>query len=343
MDRRDGGGSRQGEAPPASLSIEEITDPVGLEALRADWSELFHATPAASPFQSPDWLLPWRRRFLAEGLWTLAIRRDGRLVGLAPLFIHRRQVTLLGNGISDRLDLLARPGWEAQVAEAVLAHMERRSDLWDSCDFRDLPPHAVLLRAPWRGPGADTSEPDEPCRVLQLPDRAEAVIDALPAKLRQNLRNRARRAAQAGAVAFESADAAGLDPAVDALLHLHRRRWRAKGEDGVLTDAAVEAFHRDAAPGLLRQRLLRLNLMRLDGRVIAAQYLLVRGETACSYINGFDPHYAALAPGALLLRFSVEQSVREGACAFDFLRGREAYKAEWGAVEQPQFRRRIRR
>jgi hypothetical protein len=65
---------------------------------------LYARSPQASPFQSPAWLLAWRRCFAPEQLWVLAVRRSGALIGLAPFYIHcgpsagHRQVTLLGNG-----------------------------------------------------------------------------------------------------------------------------------------------------------------------------------------------------------------------------------------------------
>jgi hypothetical protein len=39
--------------------VEEITTMDALERLRWEWSELWTRSPAATPFQSPEWLLPW--------------------------------------------------------------------------------------------------------------------------------------------------------------------------------------------------------------------------------------------------------------------------------------------
>src|SRR4051794_28751412 len=122
MDRRD-------------IEVEPVTELSGLEALAPEWRRLFEAS-LAGPFQSPDWLIPWARTFISQGLWTLAMRRAGRLIGLAPLFVHTRardgarQLTLLGNGISDHLDLIAAPGDAQAVAEGAFSFFAQRSDLW---------------------------------------------------------------------------------------------------------------------------------------------------------------------------------------------------------------------
>jgi CelD/BcsL family acetyltransferase involved in cellulose biosynthesis len=55
------------------------------------------------------------------------------------------------------------------------------------------------------------------------------------------------------------------------------------------------------------------------------------------YIGGFDPRFAALGPGTLLIAHAIEQARLEGAAAFDFLRGAEPYKYRWGAASRPTF------
>jgi CelD/BcsL family acetyltransferase involved in cellulose biosynthesis len=55
------------------------------------------------------------------------------------------------------------------------------------------------------------------------------------------------------------------------------------------------------------------------------------------YIGGFDPQFSSLSPGSLLIGHAIEQAEAEGAAHFDFLRGAEAYKYRWGAVDEPMF------
>ena len=329
------------------MDIEEITSAEALEALAPAWGRLFRCRPDLSPFQSPAWLLAWVRAFSPSPLWTLAVWEGDALAGLAPFFLYtrpqdgRRQLTLLGNGISDRLDLLAAPGREAAVAAAVFAHLQR-TDAWDACDWRDLPPGSALLTGPLDA-ARDAVENEVPCPVRALPDTPEAVVNTLPRKRRENLHRRSRRLAELGRVSFETADAASRAEALQALLRLHANRWTARGEEGVLAEDTVKGFHEDATRGLSAEGLLRLQVLRLDGRVIAAHYGLGWGGCAYSYIHGFEPELAAYGPSALLIAEAMADAVREGATRFDFLRGREPYKYDWGAVDAPQFRRRVER
>ena len=45
------------------LSAEIVTNAARLTALQPDWWTLWDRSPAATPFQSPAWLLAWWRNF----------------------------------------------------------------------------------------------------------------------------------------------------------------------------------------------------------------------------------------------------------------------------------------
>jgi CelD/BcsL family acetyltransferase involved in cellulose biosynthesis len=105
----------------------------------------------------------------------------------------------------------------------------------------------------------------------------------------------------------------------------------------------VQDFHRTVARAFLAEGWLRLYVLQIGGRPAAAFYGFRVRDRAYAYIGGFDPEFAEASPGALVMRHAVEQAVREGCASFEFLRGREAYKYAWGAVDRPQFRRRLTR
>src|SRR4051794_40011745 len=116
---------RQAGAVP--LEVEDIKSLQALEGLEPQWRALWQQDAAATPFQSPDWLLPWTRHVWRGGrLRILAVRDGGDLVALAPLFFWGYgsrpeviRVSFLGAGISDHLGMLAAPGFEVAAARLV--------------------------------------------------------------------------------------------------------------------------------------------------------------------------------------------------------------------------------
>jgi CelD/BcsL family acetyltransferase involved in cellulose biosynthesis len=120
---------------------------------------------------------------------------------------------------------------------------------------------------------------------------------------------------------------------------LHRARWGEKGGSGALRGELVEEFLARATPQLHAAGLGRLFLLRLGGTCAGAYYGLSDGRRAYAWLGGFDPRFAYESPGTLLIAHAIEAAVAEGCGEFHFLRGRERYKYEWGAVDRWSVRR----
>src|SRR5688572_17001288 len=87
------------------LTVSELSRAQELSEIEDDWSDLAIRCPHVTPFQHPGWVLPWYQHFGSGESFVLAVRDGGRLQALLPLFLHewegRRQLTMLGTGISD--------------------------------------------------------------------------------------------------------------------------------------------------------------------------------------------------------------------------------------------------
>jgi CelD/BcsL family acetyltransferase involved in cellulose biosynthesis len=330
------------------IAAEFLTTTAALEDLRPEWEQLWARAPQATPFQSPQWLLPWWKHVARGTLATVAVRcAAGELAALAPLYIdvdtatRRRRLFPIGIATTDYLDVLVKAGWEEHAVSFVLSQLMRREDDWDVLEVPRLRPDAPLLRAAapagWRRDVFD----DAPSPVLMLQGLQGNSLP-IPESMAQNLRYCRRRAARIGALTYETADAQTIPRFLDALAHLHARRWCERGSPGVLDDPSVLAAHREAAPLLHAAGLLRLHALRLDGEFIAVLYCLfdaapLHERRYYYYLGGFEPRRRALSPGTLLIAHAIENAVAQGATAFDFLRGAEAYKYRWGAIDQPMF------
>lgn len=338
------------EARPA-LCVEEVTTPEALERLRPEWSALWARCPEATPFQSPEWLIPWWKHIGEGELWTLALREEGRLAGLAPLYVYTggappRQVFPVGIATTDYLDALFEPESGRRGAAALFTHLQANRGRWDVLDLQQLRPGSPLLEAPAPRGWSEERDEQEPCPVLTLPHAVEELPRHVPARLLQNLRYYRRRAEKLGELRMESATGANLEELFEALLRLHRARWSSRGLPGVLAEGRVQDAHRESLLGLLAAGVLRLYALRLDERIVACYYGFMdrRGtaKRAYYYLSGFDPALERLSLGTLVIGHAVQEAVREGAVEFDFLRGREAYKYLWGAKDRPTYRRRLR-
>lgn len=323
-----------------SPEIELVASSAQLEALRPEWENLWRRTPGANPFQSPAWLLPWWRVFGNDRLRTLAFRERGRLIGLLPLYLLKegdvRKLLPLGIGITDRLEPLLTP------AQAVLAleWLAARPRDFDRLDLEDQAEDSTLLGASAPPAWIDEIHGCAPHPVLKLPQNRADLRSAVPRL--GKLAYYRRRAARLGEAVLELATPSTLPDCLESLVQLHAARWTGRGEPGVLADPRVQAFHRLAAPQLLAAGLLRCHALRIDGRIAAVLYALADSDTAYAYLAGYDPDLHHPGLGALLIGQAIEHAAGEGLRAFDFLRGREPYKYDWGAVDRPTFGRSLR-
>ncbi|HEX7090744.1 MAG TPA: GNAT family N-acetyltransferase [Longimicrobiales bacterium] len=325
-----------------SIGVTEITDPGALEALRPDWARLWERCPDATPFQSPDWLLSWWNVFGRGRLLALIVHRRDRLVGLAPFFVDGgrpsgaekqgsvRRVLFLGTGVTDHLDCLLEPDYADAGAAAILAHLAAIASRWDILDLHQLRPGSALLRAPLPPGWSERLEDQESCPVLALPSRVED-LPAAGATLAERVRYYRRRAERIAPLRFETAEGRDIGRLLEEFFRLHAKRWSVRGQPGALADAAVRAFHRRAAAGLAERGVLRLHALWLGTDLAAVFYGFLHRRRACAYLAGFEPRFASLSVGAVLLGHAIEEAIREGATEFDFLRGREEYKYRWGA------------
>jgi CelD/BcsL family acetyltransferase involved in cellulose biosynthesis len=316
------------------------------EALAPEWWELWLRRPDALPFLTPAWLLPWWRHFSPGPLLVLAARREGRLVGLAPFYIEHgpaeRRLLPVGISLSDHLDVLADPACEGEALACLAETARARRDDWYRWELEDLAPDAVALRLPLPTGSVEEITEQSPCPLLVLPPDPEFPA-CFPRAKRRHLNLARNRAARRGGIGIERAgDAAEALEALEHLVRLHERRWRSRGGAGVLAPAPVQAFQREATPLLQEAGLLRLYTLSIAGIAVAVHYQMIRGRRSFEYLTGFDPDYDYESPGLLLLAHAIEQAAAEGCRRIDFLRGGEAYKYEWGAVDRFNVKRSIR-
>jgi CelD/BcsL family acetyltransferase involved in cellulose biosynthesis len=327
------------------VHIEHIDSEGGLTALVPEWNALWHRMPTATPFQSPLWLMPWWHQFGTGAPHIVTARNDGRLIGVLPLYELDEPgcIKLLpfGISVSDYLDVLVHPA-HRDAADALLAAIAG-IPAWQECHLPDLPPNAALagVSAP---PGLiETHHSGPPCPVLALPSDPAELATVVPRKTLRDVRQAQTRSEGLGPVRIEAADPSAVDAALEDLFRLHEKRWRDRGEVGVLVHPAVRKFHREAARGFCEAGMLRLYRLWVAGAVVGVYYGFHCNGSAYAYLGGFEPDMTRFSPGAQLLHHAICDAITDGASEFHFLRGGESYKYAWGAVDRFNSARTLRR
>jgi len=280
-----------------------------------------------------------------------ALRRSGRQVSLVEP--DAKAVFMGASYHADYATLLASPADLPAVARAVVQSLAEEPDpehgdqLWDVVDLRRLRADDASLPAledAFRD-AADTHqwqvvrEEEDVCPVATLPADGdwEAYLASLDKKSRHEIRRKMRRAESSGPLEFRLVDP--TPEAVDAFIDLHQSRW---GDEGLFPDTpggerSRRFLHRlaelETAEGDGRQ--LQLGRMDAGGRLVFATVGFDDGTTCYFYNAGMDPEARELSPGVTGTAAYIRDRLAAGRRRFDFLRGNEPYKYEWGAVDEP--------
>jgi CelD/BcsL family acetyltransferase involved in cellulose biosynthesis len=311
-------------APPA-LTLEPLD---GLHAFRTEWEEL--ASRSESPFATVEWAEAWLEH-AADGCTPrlFAALEGGTPLAIVPLVVSRgryvRKARFLGFGAANELGPACAPADRDRGREALRLALDETRSEWD-----------VFLGETLPGEGW--------ARALgvQLVGRVGSPVVAGPwaswddylatksRNFRSELRRKERRLEERGLELRKVSRAEELEPALDALFELHRRRW---AEDASPFFAGLESFHRAFATAAFARGWVRLRLLELEGRVVAVSYSLRFGPAEWSYQYGREPELEHESVGLILAAHAIREAFAEGAREFRLGPGLQPYKLRFATAD----------
>lgn len=125
-------------------------------------------------------------------------------------------------------------------------------------------------------------------------------LAASPSKLKE-LRRQRRRLAEAGALSHETVtDIRGADSAIIDYLNVEASGWKGRSGEALLGDSERTQFFMQAVAALVGAGKARIDLLRLDGRTLAAAVTLLSGDRAWFWKTAYDEASARFSPGVQL-------------------------------------------
>jgi CelD/BcsL family acetyltransferase involved in cellulose biosynthesis len=263
----------------------------------------------------------------------------GRLVGLAPLC---RRVSpagplqWIGDGeLADALDFIIWRGMEGPVFTAMDQALRRSAVSFPGLVLHFIPEDSPtleeangLLQGGW---DAEMTLEESSPRV-RLPGSWEAFLHALSGRHRHEIRRKLGRIQRELQPRFRVVeDEAHWEEAIQAFFRLHRLSQVQKAR---FMTPEREGFFREMGRAFLEDGSLRLVWVEAGGRPIASSLSFVYGRTWGLYNSGYDPAYRAVSPGFVLVAHTIQMAIQEGLEFYDFLKGREGYKYDFGAQDR---------
>mgnify|MGYP000936581539 FL=1 len=332
------------------------------------WADQWDRWAHGKPFRSWDWVTTWCSIYgVAEPscrLHVLSVHQGDGALGFAPLFMSWHPfwgwtIRFLGSGeiCGDDVGWVAPGELQETVGRAIARALHhgtanacsmvtggtngsRTSIRIPTCDQVDLDGVRLSDRGlqgflqELQGLGwAIDIRPIEHCWQIPLPKTWEEFLQNLPRSfMRKKIRKAQQRYLSPGGVHVHTVF--GTIPWEEAwrhLINLHQARRLQLGDGGAFASGRFLRFHQEILSRWLPSGKARLVWLEWQGQAIAAEYLLISEETVRAYQSGMNPQFGHMSPGFLANLAVIQQAITEGYRVFDFLRGDEPYKADWGA------------
>lgn len=306
----------------------------GFAALEEDWEDLYRDSLAATPFQSWAWLYSWWE-FYGKGyeLRLITVRdNENLLVGVIPLMLDRKgsfgRLLFVGTGLSDYLDMLARPGWENEVGDAAVWAIGRLGS-WQVADLQQLRPDAVAWGIHRRWDGPRTYVWQDGCPVIDV-----RPWDDLLATLSRNLRSTVRRAlrrAESEGVHPRVANMSEAEQAARRLVALHREAWQGRDLSPEHVTQRFESCMVSAARRMIAQGCGGISEFWQEEEVILSYFWVSRPDFVGTYILGASQKALRRYQWSSLYIWDAVSNIarRQNSRHVDLLRGLEPYKLRW--------------
>ncbi len=284
---------------------------------------------APTVFQSPLYLENYRR-FFGGGKRFHALQTGGARAWLMTRGHVLKRLEWWGAGIHDIGAASSTRFQDWPILWREIEALAARHSMTQLAQIEAASPLVELARSSgWQISAAET------CPLLELTDNWDEYVASLGKSMRDQVKRLPKRLERDFAVTHHLAKTGGeTQSALDDLFRLHGKRWRARGQTGVLVLPRRQRFQRALCDDLLKRDQLRLWTLKCDGRAVASLLFYFYNRRMSYFIGGFEPEMGKYSVGTCLFAQVIRHAIDEGAREIDFLKGQEAYKYRLGATDR---------
>jgi CelD/BcsL family acetyltransferase involved in cellulose biosynthesis len=340
--------------PPRALIVGVVDTVEGLLRLESEWRCLSESV-GTLPFTSWEWSVAWWEWLARHGLgvkdhlYVRTVRDEaGQLVAVAPLMltempsrgpIRFRCLQFFGAdpNITELRGVLYRPELQIDVYQALLEHLFARSSEWDWIAWAGIPPDGEVARL---------IERYRPIRVerqisnflLELPTTWDQFKSTRSRNIKESLRKCANSLKRDGLVPVSRVVEGGseLDGILQTVVRLHAVRSTRNdtvAHPDVFRTPAAKRFLFDVCARYSAVGALKVFILELENRVVAARIAFVTGRCMYLYYSGYDPEYAKYSVMTTVVADAIRYAIAHGYQSVNLSTGSDPSKTRWSPVE----------
>jgi hypothetical protein len=291
-------------------------------------------------FVIPTWLQTWWDELGSEfNLELLAIYKDNRIIGIAPLKVKEKISSIIGSSdVSDYVDFIVLSGQEDIFCSCLLEYLSKKDISY--LDLYHVRPESTIFRflikeAEKQGCKVSCHQ-DDVSLELNLPTCWDDYLTYLSGKQRHEIRRKMRRIQEAGSIKYHTIN--GVDQINNFMPTFFWMFSESRADKKRFLTISRESFFRTMIANMAREGYLKMGLLELNNKPVALVLYFDYNNKIYLYNSGYDPHYKSLSVGLITKLFCIKDSIEKNKVIFDFLKGNEDYKYRLGGKEIPLYR-----
>jgi hypothetical protein len=315
----------------------------GLQALRESWARILANAADVSFFHEWNWYLAYLLHLepAPQKVHFALLTRYAAPIAIVPL----QSAWISCHGVTSKLwrlpehshmplgDVIAADGVSGrEIVTALLAAMRAAALPWDRVQFTGFSERSCLNRPDLADGHRIYRDVLTTCDHLLCDLPWDAFAKRLSANFRSNLNKARHRIAREGGAAYEvTHDLARIATLFPEFLRVEGSGW--KGAAGTRSAVCLEprliGFYQSLIDHFGPSGRVFINTMRFANRVIASQFCLCDSDTLYILKQGYDEHFAHLAPGNSLLEHVVRWSFTSRSVRKVSLAGSPGWFQDW--------------
>lgn len=297
-----------------------------------EWEDLAREV-LSHPFVRPGWVSAWQSSFDSGKLEIHILRRERRVVALAPFIRGRRSLLSSTNWHTPYYEVLARDNDAAiGILRESIARMPARLRIRFAsaggvtsaavaavaAELGITPFERHMARAP----------------VILLDGDFETYRRGLSKNLRKNLTRRRARIEDLGEVEMTvTTGGPELENDLETAFALEASGWKGKKGTAMASESRTRRFYTDVARWAADAGILRLVSLKVGGTPIAFDLGLQSNGTYYSLKTGYDVEHHRLGLGAELTYDLIRRCYEEGLQSIALLGSEDEFKRKWSGGE----------
>lgn len=315
-----------------------------LATLSDIWNQILNKSENDNVFLTWEWISTWWRHFGEEKtLLVLLFKKDGNIIGIAPLMYRRQKqkfltlgtIEFIGTGLSDYGDFILIEDKKTCIG-LIFNFLEKQSIKWDIMDLRHMPEDsdtAILVQKVAEERGYQTVKRKTPCMYVPLSLTWNEYYEKLSKKFKKNLRRIIRKCEKTYSMAIKHVENTDdIESDIQDFFDLYSKWLRERYNLSSIFDTPlhkIKLFLKDISYIFFKNDWLDLSFITIDQKPASSCFSFIYDKTYYCYLMPWDSFYSEFELGNLHFMSILEFSIKQGLKEFDLLRGDENYKMKW--------------